>query len=341
MNEYNNPEITDELLARLSEGNVSKDELTKILASARADQELAECLDILSDTVLKPSQVSTVPRFLPVWQMAAANDSNTCSLDCEIFILRKHNMPANAMTLLRQAKINKWLHSEGTPLHNVGRILEVMGFSVIRKYDSAPEDIMVQLKKGSDIIVVTDKNILDSNDLGENTTYHAIAIERADLNTVSYYESDTQSTKEIPMDRFIMAWSATRCYMVYGHSDREYNPHPLELGDVRLPQGLESLTEAIAENAHDVWARARMDEGWTYGETRDDKNKKHPDLTDYYSLPDSEKNYDRIMAKNTLQMILSMGFDIVDRREDIECPDCGSWNAPEFRFCPKCGRKLI
>lgn len=39
------------------------------------------------------------------------------------------------------------------------------------------------------------------------------------------------------------------------------------------------LREAIAENAHEVWAAARIKEGWTYGKGRDDANKKYPDLT--------------------------------------------------------------
>ena len=71
------------------------------------------------------------------------------------------------------------------------------------------------------------------------------------------------------------------------------------------------LREAIAENAHDVWAEARIEEGWTYGPVRDDAHKKHPDLIPYSALPESEKEYDRIMAFNTIKLVRKLGFKIV------------------------------
>ena len=46
--------------------------------------------------------------------------------------------------------------------------------------------------------------------------------------------------------------------------------------------------EAIAENTHDIWARQRMDEGWQYGEKRDDDLKLHPDLVPFSDLTDSD-----------------------------------------------------
>ena len=75
------------------------------------------------------------------------------------------------------------------------------------------------------------------------------------------------------------------------------------------------LREAIAENAHDVWALNRMKEGWTYGEVRDDKNKRHPDLVPYNLLPESEKEYDREMAMNTIRLVRKLGWDLLKRKE--------------------------
>jgi hypothetical protein len=82
-----------------------------------------------------------------------------------------------------------------------------------------------------------------------------------------------------------------------------------------LDGDLEELQEAIAENAHDVWAKARMAEGWSYGKERDDANLKHPDLIPYSSLPDGEKEYDRAMAFNTIKLVKKLGFDIVKRAD--------------------------
>ena len=74
------------------------------------------------------------------------------------------------------------------------------------------------------------------------------------------------------------------------------------------------LREAIAENAHDVWASARIKEGWTYGQVRNDEKKQHPDLIPYSALPDSEKEYDRLMAMDTIKLVKKLGFDIVKQK---------------------------
>ena len=70
------------------------------------------------------------------------------------------------------------------------------------------------------------------------------------------------------------------------------------------------IIERIAENIHEVWAKARMDEGWTYGEKRDDIHKKHPCLVPYDELPEEEKEYDRNTAMNTIKMVKKLGFRI-------------------------------
>ena len=82
----------------------------------------------------------------------------------------------------------------------------------------------------------------------------------------------------------------------------------LSLGD--LPESLIQLSERIAENVHEVWAKARIDEGWTYGEKRDDIHKKHPCLVPYDELPEEEKEYDRNTAMNTIKMVKKLGFRI-------------------------------
>ena len=56
-----------------------------------------------------------------------------------------------------------------------------------------------------------------------------------------------------------------------------------------------------------------MKEGWTYGPDRDDAHKKHPDLLPYSSLPDSEKEYDRQMAFDTIKLVKKLGFDLVKK----------------------------
>lgn len=94
-----------------------------------------------------------------------------------------------------------------------------------------------------------------------------------------------------------------------------YEPKPIDTTDIRLPQELLELTEKIAENVHDVWAAGRIKEGWTYGDTKDPERKRTPLLVPYHDLPESEKDYDRNTAMETLRLIVKMGYAI-QKRED-------------------------
>ena len=89
-----------------------------------------------------------------------------------------------------------------------------------------------------------------------------------------------------------------------------YTPKPVDTAGVKLPEELLSLTEKIAENVHENWAAGRIKEGWTYGAVRDDKEKTTPCLVPYDELTDSEKEYDRNTAMETLKLIVALGYKI-------------------------------
>ncbi len=92
-----------------------------------------------------------------------------------------------------------------------------------------------------------------------------------------------------------------------------YKPKPADTSAVVLDTELTELTERIAENVHDVWAAGRIAEGWTWGPERNDAEKKTPCLVPYDELPESEKEYDRKTATETLKLISALGYDIVKR----------------------------
>lgn len=94
-----------------------------------------------------------------------------------------------------------------------------------------------------------------------------------------------------------------------------YVPEVIDLDDVVLPESLDELLEQIAKNVHDVWARSRISEGWSYGPERDDVVKTHPCLVPYEELSESEKDYDRHTAVNTLKLVIKMGYDI--RKKEV------------------------
>ena len=89
-----------------------------------------------------------------------------------------------------------------------------------------------------------------------------------------------------------------------------YQPKPIDTAHVRLPDSITELIERLAENSHDIWAQQRIADGWTYGPQRDDPAKKHPDLVPYDQLPESEKEYDRSTAMQTLRAIVALGYRI-------------------------------
>ena len=89
-----------------------------------------------------------------------------------------------------------------------------------------------------------------------------------------------------------------------------YNPKPLDTSAIELPLELLELTEKIAENVHEVWAAGRIADGWIYGEKRNDQLKQTPCLVSYSQLPDSEKEYDRKTALNTLKLVIALGYKI-------------------------------
>lgn len=89
-----------------------------------------------------------------------------------------------------------------------------------------------------------------------------------------------------------------------------YLPKPIQTEDIPLGDDILALSELLARNAHDVWARERMKQGWVYGPVRDDGKKEHPCLLPYEALPESEKEYDRKTAMETLKVIVSLGYEI-------------------------------
>ena len=89
-----------------------------------------------------------------------------------------------------------------------------------------------------------------------------------------------------------------------------YTPNPVDTSNIELPAELLKLAEAMARNVHEVWARTRIEQGWTYGPTRDDARKKHPCLIPYEELPEEEKDYDRNTALGTLKFVIKQGFEV-------------------------------
>ena len=304
--------ISDELLAAYLDGNANEAETLKVLNAIKVDPSLKEALDIALDL---EEEESATYNILPMMKLAAESGNNICSVLCEAFILHRREIPFEENELLAIAQNNHWLKPEGSPLHSIGQLLAHYDLMVTRNYDATINDIFAALVLDNDVIVVVDKEKLYQQEDNEDAPNHAVVVRGIQDEYVSLFDPALQDTDvNVSLSSFLDAWKESHNYMVRVlQSIEDYEPQPINLDDVVLTDDLLELREAIAENAHDVWATARKKEGWTFGPERDDTNKKHPDLIPYSSLPDSEKEYDRLMALDTIKLVKKLGFEIVKK----------------------------
>jgi class 3 adenylate cyclase/tetratricopeptide (TPR) repeat protein len=89
-----------------------------------------------------------------------------------------------------------------------------------------------------------------------------------------------------------------------------YQPHPIDASIIQLNPSLLELAEHLAKNNHDIWAKARFEEGWKHGPQRDDDKKEHPGLLPYEELSEQERDYDRRTVLSTLQLVLALGYEV-------------------------------
>ena len=313
--------ISDELLAAFLEGNTSKEETQRILQAMKTDKELQEVLNIAMQTdkeiplVYHPDSDSD--DVLPMLQMAALGGENVCAVLCEIFILNQHHISYNQESLFDTARTKGWLKPEGTPLYCLGNLLAFSGLLINRKFDSSLDDIRQAITEDCDVMVGVDREKLYAEEIDlEDLTNHAVVVIGIDQTSVSVIDPyEAKNISKIPISDFLNAWKESHNYMIKVlHSVEDYEPHPIDVDSVPLNGDLEQLQDAIAENAHNVWAKARIKEGWTYGKEFDDEKKEDPTLMPYTALPDSEKEYDRLTAFNTIKLVKKLGFDIVKRK---------------------------
>ena len=90
-----------------------------------------------------------------------------------------------------------------------------------------------------------------------------------------------------------------------------YKPNPIDTSDIKLEKDILKLADLLAKNTHEVCAKGRMNEGFVYGEHRDDEKKTHPCLIPYEDLKPSEKEYDLNTSLETLKVIKKLGYKII------------------------------
>lgn len=321
--------ISAEVLAAFLDGNATAQESNEIIGALSEDARLRELLNISQAVDADMGLMLQDSDLLPMTAMAATCDEeNYCSLECEKYVLRRLNIEFDEQQLLENAIHNGWQRQDGTALHNVGRHLEANGLVITRRYKSSISDIAQALYEGDNVIVAVDGGELIGNGVEElledilisQIPDHVVVVLSLDTEnkTITIFDPNSSNQEDTyALEQFEDAWNDSKNYMltITSNTMKTYTPQPIDLTDVELAEELYELREAIAENAHDVWAAERQAQGWTYGPQRDDQKKETPCMVAYSQLPDSEKKFDREMAMNTLKLLSKLGYDIVKREK--------------------------
>ena len=317
MNDKN--QISDELLAAFLDGNTNAEDTMRVLNAAEQDMELQEIIRIASE-VDEDMAITIKPTIIPMTAMAAKKkETYLCDIECEEFVLHQFGIEVTHKSLLDTAYKNCWLKDKGMPLYNIGRLLEKNNLPVSRRYNSTIEEVVRLLSAGNQLIAVVDDTLLGNAQSSANQhPNHAVAISSISVETdeiILFNPNTDEELTKYSISSFMEAWRQSNNYLVVVNTTDKfiYDPSPIGLDDVVLSDDLTELQEAIAENAHEIWAKNRRDQGWSYGPERNDQKKETPDMIPYCNLPESEKLYDREMAMQTLKLVKKLVFEIVKK----------------------------
>ena len=322
-----NPDELETMMVMMDEDyDIQLDGNLGTIPSNTFSHELDALLDEIDseDTDTNASKVSV----LPLMSRAAQNSiDNLCAVRCEGYALRTLGIDVSDTELEKEAEKQGLLETDGTALYSIGHLSAKYGLFVSRKYECTIKDITKSLKHGDVVIAVIDNTELllkpeeskRNDQLYGEIPNHAIIIKSIDIehNSIELLNpGNDDDVHSYPLDVFIDAWNDSSNYLIISNRNH-YKPHPINLSDVSLTDDVIELREVFAENVHEVWAKARIDDGWTYGPIRDDSQKTDPTLLPYDLLPDQEKEYCRLIAMDSIKCLKKLGWKLVKNKKDI------------------------
>lgn len=353
------------LIEKYLSGKTSPEETIAALTAIATNPELEEYVVTQRRLDYEEDKLKDYGSFIPASSMAADDGRNLCDLQCELFILRKLKRKVSETLVSQQSKNNYWLRDQGTPLYNVGRLLESKGYNVHRSFNSNLQQLKAAIKDRFVIAIVngdvlSQKSASDSFSL-ENDANHAVVVLRISetKHKVSLYNpAKEEGISDYHLDTFLDAWSESKNYMVTAdkRQTNEYHPQPIDVSQIALDDDLLELVELLAENAHDVWGLDKIEKAkadkriLAYDKVDGDRDIQEGGATKkmryshyfvpYSRLSEEDKKPDRDSVTSTVKLIKRLGYRLVNINSMYKCPECGEVIEPSFHYCPCCGREL-
>ncbi|TRY98674.1 hypothetical protein DNTS_033428 [Danionella cerebrum] len=110
-----------------------------------------------------------------------------------------------------------------------------------------------------------------------------------------------------------------------------YKPAPLDLNHVKLTPNQNTLVERLAENGHNVWARDRVRQGWTYSIIQDIVNKRNPRLVPYILLDEKTKKTNRDTVCAAVRTLIGYGYNIEPPDQESSGHGAGNGRSDKIR----------
>lgn len=345
---------------QLFEGTVTKEEMAAILYEIANDPQMEEyAVNKKRFNYLEELQ-SDYGCFIPASSMAADDGENLCDFQCEQYILKSFGVDLEEKSLIKEAKMNYWLKDQGTPLYNMGKLMERNGLYVERVYGQNTVKLVESLLDYKVIVVVNGNLLLEQDEnqdlpdfcrqMEANHAVVVISVDKESGKVVLYNPAtDGEDCKsEYSLELFERAWSDSRNYMVRARVKQnpyEYNPDPMDLSNISLNGELEELIEMISSQVHDVWAvdKIRKVPGIKYAPANEDGSDKENCshfLLPYEMLSEDDKDNDRKMVLHTVKLLKRLGYRLVNINNMYKCSMCGNGIEPDHSFCSCCGEKL-
>ena len=326
--------LSQQIIERYISGEATVEEIALVNSAFADNKEMLKKIDALR----KGFEDEDFSEGFLMESPAGYSEDNLCDVLCEQYILRDYGIDIDIDNIRKEAEDNFWIKDSGTPMHNIGRLLEKHGMTVQRNVGCNLDDLQRLISVRYRIIAVVDYGELCFGEADDS--FHAVVCTEINEDEMLLFDPFFGEIKHYPTDDFIRAWEKSGNYLVWASTTvMEYIPHPMNVDDVQLDADLLDLSEIIAENAHEEWALKRKNEGVKWGPKRDDEKKENPCMVPYCELPEEEKETDRITSLNTIKLVKKLGFTI-HRRYTKYCRECGEYVGNEMKFCPNCGKQL-